>query len=55
MPGLALKILLQLYIGYEELNETTSAELLNILHNLNEYAQKILYYGPQPWQSLAAV
>ncbi|MBX2932944.1 MAG: insulinase family protein [Ferruginibacter sp.] len=32
----------------EELNETTSAELLNILHNLNKYAQKVLYYGPQP-------
>ncbi len=31
-----------------ELNNTTSAELVNILHGLNSNAHKILYYGPQP-------
>ncbi|HQW83917.1 MAG TPA: insulinase family protein [Ferruginibacter sp.] len=31
----------------EELNSITAAELVNTLHKLNEYAHKILYYGPQ--------
>jgi len=31
-----------------ELNNTSAAELVSILHNLNNYPHKILYYGPQP-------
>ena len=31
-----------------ELNGTTSAELINTLHNLNNNAHSVLYYGPQP-------
>jgi predicted Zn-dependent peptidase len=31
-----------------ELNGTTADELVTILHNLNNYTHKILYYGPQP-------
>lgn len=37
-----------------ELNGTTSAELVNILHSLNSYAHKIIYYGPQPLVQLTA-
>ncbi len=35
-------------ISNEELNNISSEELIAILHTLNNYAQKILYYGPQP-------
>ena len=37
-----------------ELNSITSAELVDILHDLNSYSHKILYYGPQPLAQLAA-
>jgi predicted Zn-dependent peptidase len=37
-----------------ELNGTTSAELVDILHNLNSYTHKILYYGPQPLAAFTA-
>ena len=37
-----------------ELNNTTSAELVNMLHDLNNNEHKILYYGPQPLVQLAA-
>ncbi len=38
----------------EELSNTTAAELVNALHNLNNYSHKILYYGPQTLMSLKA-
>jgi len=38
----------------EELKNTTSEELVNALHDLNSYPHKILYYGPQQLQQLAA-
>ena len=38
----------------EELQGTTSDELVSILHDLNSYSHKVLYYGPQPLQQLAA-
>ncbi len=34
----------------EELKNTTADELVGILHDLNSYSHKILYYGPQPLQ-----
>jgi predicted Zn-dependent peptidase len=37
-----------------DLNTTTAAELVNILHNLNSYPHKILYYGPQPLTQFTA-
>ena len=36
----------------DELNNTTAEELINIIHNLNSYAHKILYYGPLPLAQL---
>lgn len=36
----------------EELKNTTTDELVGILHDLNSYAHKILYYGPQPLTQL---
>ena len=38
----------------EELKNTTAEELIGILHDLNSYAHKILYYGPQPLTQLTA-
>jgi len=38
----------------EELKNTTAEELVGILHDLNSYAHKILYYGPQPLTQLTA-
>jgi predicted Zn-dependent peptidase len=35
-------------LSAEELNNVTSLELVAMLHNLNKYSHKILYYGPQP-------
>lgn len=37
-----------------ELNSTTAEELVTILHNLNNYTHKILYYGPQPLAQFTA-
>ena len=41
-------------LSNEELNNTTAAELINILHDLMNNSHKILYYGPQPLQQLTA-
>ena len=41
-------------LSNEELNNTTVAELIKILHDLNNNSHKILYYGPQPLQQLTA-
>jgi predicted Zn-dependent peptidase len=38
----------------DELNNTTTDELVNILHNLNSNTHKILYYGLQPLAQLTA-
>lgn len=38
----------------EELKNTTADELVAILHDLNSYAHKVLYYGPQPLQQFTA-
>lgn len=40
-------------LSNDELNNVTAGELVNILHNLNSYSHKILYYGPQPLAQLA--
>ena len=41
-------------LSNDELNNITADELVNILHNLNSHAHKILYYGPQPLVQLTA-
>ncbi|HMX36188.1 MAG TPA: insulinase family protein [Ferruginibacter sp.] len=38
----------------EELKNVTADELVAILHDLNNYSHKILYYGPQPLAQLTA-
>lgn len=38
----------------EELKSITADELVNLLHDLNNYSHKILYYGPQPLAQVAA-
>ncbi len=38
----------------EELKNTTADELVNALHDLNNYSHKVLYYGPLPLVQLAA-
>jgi predicted Zn-dependent peptidase len=38
----------------EEVKNTTADELVSMLHNLNSYPHKILYYGPQPLLQLTA-
>lgn len=38
----------------EELKSITADELVGILHELNSYSHKILYYGPQPLAQLTA-
>ena len=35
-----------------DLKSTTSSELIELLHNLNSYSHKIIYYGPQTLLSL---
>jgi predicted Zn-dependent peptidase len=37
-----------------DLKNTTSAELVGMLHDLNSYSHKIIYYGPQLLASLTA-
>ena len=37
----------------EELKNITTGELVEILHDLNSYSHKVLYYGPQPLSQLA--
>ena len=41
-------------LSNDELANTTAAELTDMLHNMNKYSHKILYYGPQPLASLTA-
>ncbi|MBL0356290.1 MAG: insulinase family protein [Chitinophagaceae bacterium] len=41
-------------LSNDELNGITSQELVTILHSLNNYSHKILYYGPQPLAALTA-
>jgi predicted Zn-dependent peptidase len=36
----------------EDVKNTTADELVNSLHDLNNYSHKILYYGPQPLAQL---
>ncbi len=36
----------------DELKNTTAAELVNTLRDLNSYSHKIIYYGPQPLAQL---
>lgn len=38
----------------EELKNITADELVGILHDLNNYSHKILYYGPQPLEQFTA-
>lgn len=38
----------------DELKNVTADELVNILHGLNNYSHKILYYGPQPLMQLTS-
>lgn len=41
-------------LSNDELNSITADELVAILHDLNNYSHKILYYGPQPLAQLTA-
>jgi predicted Zn-dependent peptidase len=41
-------------LSNDELNNITAAELIDLLHNLNAYSHKILYYGPKPLPALTA-
>ncbi|MGC4100268.1 M16 family metallopeptidase [Ferruginibacter sp.] len=36
----------------DELKNTTADELVDLLHGLNSYSHKVLYYGPQPLAQL---
>jgi len=38
----------------DEIKNVTADELVSMLHNLNNYSHKILYYGPQPLAQLTA-
>jgi predicted Zn-dependent peptidase len=38
----------------EELKNLTAAELVNTLHNLNQYPHQVMYYGPQTLPALTA-
>jgi predicted Zn-dependent peptidase len=42
-------------LSNDELNNITANELVSILHDLNNYAHKILYYGPRPLPQLATI
>lgn len=42
-------------LSKEELNNASAAELTDILHNLNSYSHKIIYYGPQLLMPLTTV
>lgn len=39
-------------LGDEELKNISADELVNLLHNMNSFSHKILYYGPQPLAQL---
>lgn len=39
-------------LSNDELNNLSAEELVTILHSLNNYSHKILYYGPQPLATL---
>lgn len=41
-------------LSSDELNGIAADELVNILHSLNNYSHKVLYYGPQPLVTLTA-
>lgn len=41
-------------LSTEQLNSLTSSELVDLLHGLNKYSHKILYYGPKPLTALTA-
>jgi predicted Zn-dependent peptidase len=41
-------------LSNDELKNATAEELVNLLHGLNSYSHKILYYGPQPLLQLMA-
>lgn len=41
-------------LSNDELQNATAAELVEMLHSLNNYSHKILYYGPQPLAQLTA-
>ena len=41
-------------LSNEELNNSTAAEMADILHSLNSYSHKIIYYGPQLLPSVTA-
>ncbi len=41
-------------LSNDEINNTSSGELVNMLHDLGNYSHRILYYGPQPLAALTA-
>ena len=41
-------------LGNDELNNITAQELVDMLHELNSYSHKILYYGPKPLAALTS-
>ncbi len=40
-------------ISSEELNNVTSEELIDLIHNLTSYNHRILYYGPESMENIA--
>jgi predicted Zn-dependent peptidase len=41
-------------LSNDDVNNITSSELVSMLHSLNNYSHKILYYGPMPLNNLTA-
>jgi predicted Zn-dependent peptidase len=41
-------------LSNDELNSLSAGELVGMLHSLNNYTHKVLYYGPQPLAALTA-
>jgi predicted Zn-dependent peptidase len=41
-------------LSNDEVSSLTAEELVNILHSLNNYSHKVLYYGPQPLVAFTA-
>lgn len=41
-------------LSNDELNDISAKELVDMLHELNSYSHKILYYGPKPLTALAS-
>jgi predicted Zn-dependent peptidase len=38
----------------DDIQNLSAADLVNIIHNLNQYSHQVMYYGPQPLPALTA-